>query len=34
MSRGLRVAPVMLIGEDTHGNINPNDTLKIMDGYQ
>jgi NADH:ubiquinone oxidoreductase subunit E len=28
------LAPVMLIGEDTHGNINPNDTLKIMDGYQ
>ena len=28
------LAPVMLIGEDTHGNINPNDTLKIMEGYQ
>lgn len=28
------LAPVMLIGEDTHGNINPNDTLKILDGYQ
>jgi NADH-quinone oxidoreductase subunit E len=28
------LAPVMLVGADTHGNINPNDTLKIMEGYQ
>ncbi len=28
------LAPVMLIGEDTHGNINPTDTLKILEGYQ
>ncbi len=28
------LAPVMLVNEDTHGNINPNDTLKILDGYQ
>jgi hypothetical protein len=25
---------VMLIGEDTHGNINPTDTVKILEGYQ
>ena len=28
------LAPVMLIGEDTHGNINPTDTIKILEGYQ
>lgn len=28
------LAPVMLIGEDTHGNIHPPDTVKILDGYQ
>lgn len=28
------LAPVMLIGEDTHGNIHPPDTLKILEGYQ
>jgi len=28
------LAPVMLIGEDTHGNIQPSDTLKILEGYQ
>lgn len=28
------LAPVMLVGEDTHGNINPTDTLKILEGYQ
>jgi NADH:ubiquinone oxidoreductase subunit E len=28
------LAPVMLIGEDTHGNINPTDTVKILEGYQ
>ncbi|AFM25427.1 NADH-quinone oxidoreductase subunit NuoE [Desulfomonile tiedjei] len=28
------LAPVMLIGEDTHGNIHPPDTIKILDGYQ
>jgi len=28
------LAPVMLIGEDTHGNISPKDTVKILEGYQ
>lgn len=28
------LAPVMLIGEDTHGNIHPPSTVKILDGYQ
>jgi len=28
------LAPVMLIGEDTHGNISPTDTIKILEGYQ
>ncbi len=28
------LAPVMLIGEDTHGNVNPPDTVKILEGYQ
>jgi NADH:ubiquinone oxidoreductase subunit E len=28
------LAPVMMIGPDTHGNVNPTDTLKILDGYQ
>lgn len=28
------LAPVMLVGEDTHGNIHPPDTLKILEGYQ
>lgn len=28
------LAPVMLIGEDTHGNIDPKQTVKIIDGYQ
>jgi NADH:ubiquinone oxidoreductase subunit E len=28
------LAPVMLINDDTHGNINPTDTLKILEGYQ
>jgi NADH:ubiquinone oxidoreductase subunit E len=28
------LAPVMLIGEDTHGNIVPSSTIKILDGYQ
>jgi NADH-quinone oxidoreductase subunit E/NADP-reducing hydrogenase subunit HndA len=28
------LAPVMLVGADTHGNINPPDTVKILDGYQ
>jgi NADH:ubiquinone oxidoreductase subunit E len=28
------LAPVMLVGEDTHGNIQPASTLKILDGYQ
>jgi NADH-quinone oxidoreductase subunit E len=28
------LAPVMLIGEDTHGNVNPTTTLTILEGYQ
>jgi NADH-quinone oxidoreductase subunit E len=28
------LAPVLLIGEDTHGKIDPRDTLKILDGYE
>jgi len=28
------LAPVMLIGEDTHGNIHPPSTVKILEGYQ
>lgn len=28
------LAPVMLIGEDTHGNIHPPETIKILEGYQ
>jgi NADH:ubiquinone oxidoreductase subunit E len=28
------LAPVMLIGEDTHGNISPRETIKILEGYQ
>ncbi|MGC8603547.1 MAG: NAD(P)H-dependent oxidoreductase subunit E [Desulfomonilaceae bacterium] len=28
------LAPVMMIGEDTHGNITPSATLSILDGYQ
>jgi len=28
------LAPVMLIGEDTHGNMDPKDTTKILEGYQ
>ncbi len=28
------LAPVMLVGADTHGNINPPDTVKILEGYQ
>jgi len=28
------LAPVMLIGEDTHGNIQPSNTIKILEGYQ
>lgn len=28
------LAPVMLIGEDTHGNINPTETIRILEGYQ
>jgi NADH:ubiquinone oxidoreductase subunit E len=28
------LAPVMIIGEDTHGNIQPKDTVKILEGYQ
>jgi NADH:ubiquinone oxidoreductase subunit E len=28
------LAPVMLIGEDTHGKIEPKNTLTILDGYQ
>jgi NADH:ubiquinone oxidoreductase subunit E len=28
------LAPAMLIGEDTHGNINPRDIPQILEGYQ
>jgi NADH:ubiquinone oxidoreductase subunit E len=28
------LAPVMMISGDTHGNINPKDTLTILEGYQ
>lgn len=28
------LAPVMLVGEDTHGNIDPKQTVKILEGYQ
>lgn len=28
------LAPVMLVGEDTHGNIQPKDTLSILEAYQ
>ncbi len=28
------LAPVMMVGEDTHGNIHPPDTIKILEGYQ
>ncbi len=28
------LAPAMLVGEDTHGNIAPKDTMKILEGYQ
>lgn len=28
------LAPVMMIGEDTHGNIHPPNTISILDGYQ
>jgi len=28
------LAPVMMIGENTHGNIHPPETLKILEGYQ
>jgi NADH:ubiquinone oxidoreductase subunit E len=28
------LAPVMMIGEDTHGNIEPKNTLKILEAYE
>jgi NADH:ubiquinone oxidoreductase subunit E len=28
------LAPAMLIGDDTHGNIDPKDTIKILEGYE
>lgn len=28
------LAPVMMVGEDTHGNIHPSDTIKILEEYQ
>ena len=28
------LAPVMLVNEDTHGNIDPGDTLRILDSYE
>jgi NADH:ubiquinone oxidoreductase subunit E len=28
------LAPAMLVGEETYGNVNPKDTLSILEGYQ
>ncbi len=28
------LAPVMMIGEDTHGNVDPKDTLRIIQAYE
>ena len=28
------LAPVMLVGEDTYGNIDPKETVKLLEGYQ
>ena len=28
------LAPVMIVGEDTLGNIEPKDTVPLLDGYQ
>ncbi|MEJ2715770.1 MAG: NADH-quinone oxidoreductase subunit NuoE [Deltaproteobacteria bacterium] len=28
------LAPVMLVDDDTHGNINPGDTLRILEAYE
>lgn len=28
------LAPVMLVNEDTHGNIDPGDTLRILNSYE
>jgi NADH:ubiquinone oxidoreductase subunit E len=28
------LAPVMLVNDDTHGNIDPGDTLRILDSYE
>lgn len=28
------LAPVFLVGEDTHGNVTPKDTITILEGYQ
>jgi len=28
------LAPVFLVGEDTHGNITPKDAVSILEGYQ
>lgn len=28
------LAPVFLVGEDTHGNVTPKDTVTILEGYQ
>jgi len=28
------LAPVLMIGEDTHGNVNPKDTVRILEAYQ
>jgi NADH:ubiquinone oxidoreductase subunit E len=28
------LAPVFLVGEDTHGNVTPKETLTILEGYQ
>ena len=28
------LAPAMIVGEDTFGNVNPKDTLTILEGYK
>ncbi|MCA1960966.1 MAG: NADH-quinone oxidoreductase subunit NuoE [Desulfomonile sp.] len=28
------LAPVMMVGNDTHGNIDPKDTIKILEAYE
>jgi NADH:ubiquinone oxidoreductase subunit E len=28
------LAPVIMVNEDTHGNVNPKDTVRILEAYQ